>query len=175
MPTMIMNPIGGLLRKATVPDLSRYGLPAPTRGGYSQFLRSRTVPIVDWGFVDVVRSGRVRVVPAVEAFTADGVRLTDGSTVEVDAVVAGTGYHPGLEPIVGHLGVLDEVGMPLVSGGRTLPQAPRLHFIGIKVELSGLLRAIRIESGQIARALAGNGESASGLRRLPRVRRPRRA
>lgn len=175
MPTMIMNPVAGLLRKATVPDLSGHGLPAPTRDGYSQFLRSRTVPILDCGFVDVVRSGRVSIVPAVEAFTDGGVRLTDGSTVEVDAVIAGTGYRPGLEPLVGHLGVLDEVGMPLVRGGRTLPQAPRLHFIGIEVELSGLLRAIRIESGQIARALAGNDGSAAARLRLPRARRPTRA
>jgi len=155
LPTMIKNPMAGLLRKLTVPDLSAYGLPAPTKGGFSQFQRSRTVPILDCGFIDAVMSGRVRVVPAVTGFVDGAVRLADGSVVEVDSVLAATGYRTGLPPLVGHLGVLDERGIPLVSGGRTLPQAPRLHFTGILVELTGVLREIGIESGQIARSLAG--------------------
>ncbi len=175
LPPQIKNPMSDLLRKATVPDLSTHGLPAPSGNGYSQFRSTRTVPIIDCGFVDVVRSGAVRIVPAVESFTEGGVRLVDGSQVEVDAVIAGTGYRTGLEPLVGHLGVLDDAGMPLVSGGRTLPQAPRLHFTGIKVELTGLLREIGIESRQIARALAGSDGSAARRRRLLRAPRPRRA
>lgn len=156
LPPVIKNPVTALLRRLTVPDLSPYGLPAPSKGAYSQFARSGTVPILDCGFVDAVTSGRVRVVPAVSAFGDGTVRLADGTEVEVDAVLAATGYRTGLAPLVGHLGVLDDRGMPLVSGGRTLPQAPRLHFLGITVELTGLLREIRIESAQIARALAGS-------------------
>jgi putative flavoprotein involved in K+ transport len=175
LPPQIKNPMSDLLRKATVPDLSAHGLPAPSGNGYSQFRSTRTVPIIDSGFVDVVRSGAVRIVSAVESFTEGGVRLVDGSQVEVDAVIAGTGYRTGLEPLVGHLGVLDDAGMPLVSGGRTLPQAPRLHFTGIRVELTGLLREIGIESRQIARALAGSDGSAARRRRLLRAPRPRRA
>jgi putative flavoprotein involved in K+ transport len=114
------------------------------------------VPILDCGFVDAVTSGRVRVVPAVTGFGDGTVRLADGQQIAADAVLAATGYRTGLSPLVGHLGVLDDRGMPLVSGGRTLPQAPRLYFLGITVELTGLLREIRIESGQIARALAGS-------------------
>jgi putative flavoprotein involved in K+ transport len=156
LPTMIKNPMSGLLRRLTVPDLSAYGLPAPTKDGFSQFRRSRTVPILDHGFVDAVASGRVRVVPAVTGFADGAVRLADGTAVEVDAVLAATGYRTGLPPLVGHLGVLDDHGMPLVSGGRTLPQAPRLHFIAIKVELTGVLREAGIESAQITRSLAGS-------------------
>ncbi len=156
LPTALKNPMSGLLRRITVPDLSGYGLPAPTKDGFSQFQRSRTVPIIDCGFVDAVTSGRVRIVPAVTGFTDGSVRLADGGQVEVDTVLAATGYRTGLPPLVGHLGVLDERGMPLVSGGDSLPQAPRLHFIAIKVELTGLLREAGIESAQIARSLAGN-------------------
>jgi hypothetical protein len=43
-------------------------------------------------------------------------------------VVAATGYTTGLEPLVGHLGVLDGRGVPLVHGGPAA--APGLRFIG---------------------------------------------
>ena len=76
------------------------------------------MPIIDCGFIDAVTSGRVRIVPAVTGFDDGAVRLADGSQVEVDAVLAATGYRTGLPPLVGHLGVLDERGMPQVSGGR---------------------------------------------------------
>ena len=155
LPAALKNPMAGLLRRATLPDLSAYGLPAPAKDGYSQFQRTRTIPILDHGFVDAVVSGRIRVVPAVTGFVDGAVRLADGSRVEVDAVLAATGYRTGLPPLVGHLGVLDERGIPQVTGARTLPQAPRLHFIGILVELTGVLREIRIQAGQIARSLAG--------------------
>lgn len=184
LPTMVKNPIMTLLRRVTVPDLSEHGLPAPATDAYAQFLRSQTIPILDHGFVDVVRSGLVRVVPAVVGYADGGVRLADGSTVAVDAVIAATGYRTGLTPLVGHLGVLDPAGLPLVSGARTLPQAPRLHFLGITVELTGVLREIGIEARQIARVLAGSvpsprpagtGGSAARRRPRPRVRRPTRA
>ena len=41
--------------------------------------------------------------------------------------MAATGYTTGLEPLVGHLGVLDEPGVPLVHGGPAA--APGLSFI----------------------------------------------
>lgn len=154
LPTPVVNPLFGMLRKLTVPDLTEHGLPAPSGRSYSQFLRSRTVPILDTGFIDIVRSGGVRIVPAMAAFTDTGAQLADGSTVAVDVIVAATGYRPGLEPLVSHLDMLDSRGLPLVTGGRALPHAPGLHFVGITVELTGLLREIGIESRRVARAIA---------------------
>ena len=155
LPTPVVNPLFGMLRKLTVPDLTEHGLPAPSERSYSQFLRSRTVPILDTGFVDLVRSGGVRIVPAMTGFTDTGAQLADGSTVAVDVVIAATGYRPTLEPLVLHLDVLDSRGLPLVNGGRVLPHAPGLHFVGITVELTGLLREIGIESRRVARAISG--------------------
>jgi hypothetical protein len=59
---------------------------------------------------------------------ADGVRLTDGTALQPDAIVAATGYTTGLEPIVGHLGVLDEHGMPFHYRGPAV--RPGLRFLG---------------------------------------------
>jgi hypothetical protein len=94
------------------------------------------------------------VVAAVEALEDAHVRLTDGSSLDVDAVVAATGYSPGLEPVVGHLGVLDERGVPLVTGERTVPGVRGLHFVGISLQLSGQLYEIAREARRVGESLA---------------------
>ena len=132
-----------VLERTTTPDLSGYGLPRPS-APFSQFRRTGTVPIFDVGFIDAVRSGVIEVVPGVTALDGRAVVLADGSRVLPDAVVAATGYHPGLEPLVGHLTAIGEHGIPS-------PQ-PRLHFIGMRIPISGFLH----EVGMDARKLAGN-------------------
>src|SRR5207244_5361093 len=91
---------------------------------------------------------------AVEAFDADDVVLADGSRVRPDVVVAATGYHCGLEPLVRHLGVLGEQGRPTATGDRTHPSAPDLYFIGYTDTLGGHIREMRLEAGRIAEAIA---------------------
>jgi len=48
-----------------------------------------------------------------------------------------------------------------VHGARTLPHAPGLYFVGISVELAGLLREIAHEAGAVSRAISEQPESAS--------------
>jgi len=153
-PVPAMNALATALRRLTVPDLAAYGLPAPPGNGFTQFLRTRTVPILDHGFVAAVRAGRITVVPPIDHFDGADVQLTDGIRLDPDAVICATGYRPDLESLVGHVGVLDDHGVPLVHGPRTLPQAPGLYFVGITVELAGLLREIGMEARAVGRALA---------------------
>jgi cation diffusion facilitator CzcD-associated flavoprotein CzcO len=152
-PAAVMDPLAALMRRISVPDLRDVGLPA-TRDPYSQFRRTGTVPILDTGIVDALRSGRVEVVASTESVDGQRVCLADGSSLEPDAVIAAIGYTTGLAPVVGHLGVLDERGVPLVHGAAEHPTAPGLHFVGIKAELSGLLREIGIEARAVGRTLA---------------------
>jgi putative flavoprotein involved in K+ transport len=65
------------------------------------------------------------------------------------AVVAGTGFRPALEPLVGHLDVLDERGRP-----KEATPLPGLHFVGFTVTLGGLLRGIGIEARRLAESVA---------------------
>ncbi|MDQ3936854.1 MAG: NAD(P)/FAD-dependent oxidoreductase, partial [Actinomycetota bacterium] len=69
-------------------------------------------------------------------------------------VIAATGYDRALEPLVGHLGVLDGRGRPLVACGRELPHAPGLHFVGFTDVLTGNLRELRLDARRIARRVA---------------------
>jgi putative flavoprotein involved in K+ transport len=152
LPPRMLNPIGRSLRRLTIPDLGPYGLPAP-RNGFTQLLRTGTIPILDVGIVDAVRSGTVKVVAAVEALDGDDVVLAGGERIQPDAVIAAIGFRPGLEPLVGHLGVLDDRGLPLVHGSAQHPNAPGLHFVGIELTLSGLLRTAARDARAVADAV----------------------
>ena len=106
-------------------------------------------PMTADGIVELIRSGRVRVVAAVADLDAAGARLVDGSHLEVDQVIAATGYRPGLESLVGRLGVLDNAGRPVDA-------VPRqgLGFVGFRVPLTGTLWAIDRDAHTVADAIA---------------------
>jgi putative flavoprotein involved in K+ transport len=153
MPVAVVDHVAATMRRMAFPDLERYGLTAPARP-YSEFLRRRVIPIVDVGLADAVRAGRVRVVAAVTGVDGDSVILADDARHQLDDVIAATGFRPGLEPLVGHLGVLDVHGRPLVHDADQHPGAPGLHFVGYQVTLGGTFRLVGIEARRIARAVA---------------------
>jgi putative flavoprotein involved in K+ transport len=152
LPRRALNPVGRTLRRLTIPDLGPYGLPAP-HDGFTQVLRTGTIPILDIGIVDAVRSGAVEVVPAVEALDVDDVVLAGGKRIQPDSVIAAIGFRPGLEPLVGHLGVVDGCGLPLVHGSAEHPTARGLHFLAMELTLSGLLRSAARDARAVAEAV----------------------
>ncbi len=80
--------------------------------------------------------------------------LSDGSRLEPDVVVLATGYSQGLEPLIGHLGVLDGKGHPVTRAGATPRGARGLWFNGFTNPISGMLREIAIDSKKVALAMA---------------------
>jgi hypothetical protein len=82
------------------------------------------------------------------------VRLLGGASIRPDVVVAATGYRPSLEPLVRHLGVLDEHGLPCAHGEKQAPGAPGLHFLGFSNPPTGNLREMSIDARRIARRVA---------------------
>ncbi len=118
-----------LIRRLEVGDLTEYGLPAPEEGIFARLMRLGVAPaIVDKVVIKAIKERRIEIVAGVESLDGDGVGLADGSRVEPDAVIAATGYGCGLEPVVGHLGVLNEKGVPQPPTGDEA--APGLRFIG---------------------------------------------
>lgn len=153
MPLRVADRLGASVEWMIAGNLSRYGLPRPRVGPATALAERHQSPLFDDGFVDSVKAGRIEIVAAVDGFDGDDVLLADGSRVRPDVVIAATGYRRGLEPLVGHLGVLDEKGTPLVTGARQHPSAPGLFFTGYRTELSGQLRLMRFDARSIARAL----------------------
>jgi cation diffusion facilitator CzcD-associated flavoprotein CzcO len=152
LPPAVVNPLGAALGRLTVPNLAEFGLPAP-KAPFSQFARTGTVPVLDHGFVAAVRAGRIAIRPGVADLDGDDVAHSDGSRSRPDAVIAATGYTAGLQPILGHLNVLDARGLPTVGSTGGVGATSGLHTVGITVLLSGLLREIGLDARRLARAV----------------------
>jgi putative flavoprotein involved in K+ transport len=159
LPAGVADRIAAGIRRVAIPDLASLGLPAPARP-YSAFLERRVIPIVDVGLAAAVKEQRVRVVPALASFDEGVAVLADGTRVAIDAVVAATGFRTGLEPLVGHLGVLDERGRPLVRDVEEPTAVPGLHFLGYEITLGGTLRRAGIEAKQLTTVVAAARERA---------------
>ena len=119
------------VREREVGDLTEFGLPVPDEGVFARLRRLSVAPaIVDKEVIQAIRDRRIEIVGAVESLDESGVTLAGGNRIDPDAVVAATGYRPGLEPLVGHLGVLNERGAPHAPQGQEA--APGLRFVGYR-------------------------------------------
>ncbi len=157
LPTAVSDRIARFASRMDLGDLSEYGLRQPEMGVFTAVRTQGKVPaIVDGGVIEAIKEGRIEVVAAVAALDATGVDLDDGARLEPDAVICATGYRRALEPLVGHLGVLAEDGMPKVIA--PLPAARGLRFGGYVVRPGGLGymgKQARRSAKAIARELRG--------------------
>ena len=120
-----------MLRRVFIGDLSAQGLEIPPDGPFATVTKRHTTPTnIGRHCVAAIRDGRIQVVPAVNSVHEHGVKLVDGTSLEVDVVIAATGYTSGLQALVGHLDVLDHRGEPR----RFVPTGVKagLHFAGFE-------------------------------------------
>ncbi|MEU9401507.1 NAD(P)/FAD-dependent oxidoreductase [Streptomyces sp. SID4985] len=152
LPVRLVDRLARPMARVSTPDLAEHGLPRPESGLYSR-VREGAIPVQDVGLIDAVRKGKVEIVAAVEGFEDGKVSLADGTRVAPDAVIAATGYLRGLDSLVGHLGVLDSRGRPVVHGARTPKEAPGLYFTGYTNPISGMFRELALDAEKIARTV----------------------
>jgi cation diffusion facilitator CzcD-associated flavoprotein CzcO len=158
LPVRIADAIAGAARRKAVGDLTEFGLPEPEEGPFFRAKHRGRVPaMVDMDVIDAIRDGSVEVVATVESFDDGKVVLADGSRLDPQAVVLGTGYRGSLDPLVGHLGVLDAKGRPLAVG--VAPAMAGLRFIGFDLRpsfIGHMARQSRHVATQIARELSAD-------------------
>jgi hypothetical protein len=164
LPLPVADALARTSSRLLVGDLTEYGLP-PNPRPVTRAVKEDVVPILDVGLVAMVKRRKVGVVAALEGFDGADVLLADGSRIQPDAVIACAGYARGLEPLVGHLGLLGHRGRPSVHAEKTHPNAPRLHFIGYTNPISGMFREFGITARRIAKAIAR--ERAAGPAETP--------
>jgi cation diffusion facilitator CzcD-associated flavoprotein CzcO len=154
LPAPLVDRAAALVERVTTPDLTAYGLPRPDTGLLTRVERDNAIPVQDVGIIEAIGAGRVEPVAALTSFDGASAVLSDGSRLEPDVVVLATGYSQGLEPLIGHLGLLDGKGHPVERGGATARGARGLWFNGFTNPISGMLREIAIDSKKIALAMA---------------------
>lgn len=144
LPERRADEIDRILRRITIGSLAELGLTLPDEGSYSRARRTGSGPtVVDRTVLQAIKSRRIEIVAGVSSVNAGGVRLIDGNTVLPEVIIAATGFTTGLAEMVGHLGVLDDRMLPLVSGG---PAAlPGLRFSGFVANIrSQYKEALRV-------------------------------
>jgi hypothetical protein len=163
-PVRLADGLAAFGRRVSIGNLSAFGLPTPAEGAFARGIRLGRAPaIVDKEVVQAIRDGVFEVVPTIERFDAADVWLVDGQRLRPDAVICATGYRHGLEPVVGHLGVLDERGLPRAAG--VVPADEGLRFIGFQSR-PGLLGFVAKQSKRVARSIAEELQGAPAFHRV---------
>ena len=168
LPAAVADRAGFAVQRLAFGDLSSHGLPRAPHG-IATTLRLRGHGIcVDYGFVKALKRGRVGLVAAVERFDGGEVVLADGGRLCPDAVICATGYRPGLEPLVGHLGVLREDGLPKSTGEMPVG-VDGLHFVGYALPVSGQLPEMSASARRVATAVEKERRGAASIRHARRT------
>lgn len=156
LPPSVANRIGWVTARLALGDLTRYGLP---KGDFAPYTTKR-IPLIDVGFVDAVKQGRVAVKAALERLTQVGAVFVDGTSEPFDAIVAATGFTTGLASLLDVPDILNEQGEPRSASGEATAH-PGLYFVGYTHSLRGHLfeanRASRRLARNVARYLAATG------------------
>jgi len=146
LPAAIANRIGATTARLALGDVTRYGIP---KGRFNPYTTKR-VPLIDVGFVDAAKRGRVMIRPALERLTPGGALFADGTSESFDAIIAATGFTSRLEELIDLPGVLDDVGEPHGKSGEPTSE-PGLYFIGFTHSLRGHLFEAKCASLRLAR------------------------
>ena len=140
-PARFVDRLGLGLRRIGTGDLRPYGLGREAWGPFT----ARRPPVIDVGFLEHLKAGRIVVRQDVSRFTRGGVTFVDGSEAHVDVVIAATGYTTGLDGLIDVPGALDSRGYPAAER-----PWPTLYFAGYAESPRGQL----YESARAAPRLA---------------------
>ncbi len=130
-------------------DLRKFGLQPSPMDPVDQLKLTGQTPVIDLGTVAMIKAGKIKIVPDVNAFTTNGVILKNGDLLEVDAVILATGYQSGLTGLLENADkLLDQYGLPRDCMGRGDFQG--LYFVGFdNYKLGGILGTIYTDSEKV--------------------------
>ncbi len=111
-----------------------------------------SIPLIGFHLADAVNAGRVRVRPGLEEFTARGVRFTNGTDGEYDAVILATGFRAALGPL-GDLVSRDARGFAIRTDRVTSADQRRLWFVGHNYDITGGLANIAHDAPLVGNAV----------------------
>jgi len=146
LPTAIADRLGQLTSRLVLGDLTRYGLqPA----GWSPYA-ARRVPVIDVGFVNILKQGLVQIRPALTSLSVDEVVFKDGRAESFDAIIAATGFDTGLNELIETSDILNDSHEPIAPSGQPTAR-PGIFFMGYTHSLRGHLFEANLASRKLAR------------------------
>jgi cation diffusion facilitator CzcD-associated flavoprotein CzcO len=114
------------------------------------------IPLIGFHLVDCIREGLVEVrLAAPSAFTPTGVRFSDGSTGDYDAVIFATGFAPAIDAL-GDLVRRDAKGFAERTDRVVSADQARLYFVGHNYDHTGGLTNIRHDAPRVAERIAAS-------------------
>jgi cation diffusion facilitator CzcD-associated flavoprotein CzcO len=149
-PARFVDILNAPILRLALGSMEELGLRRAAKGPRQMVEEDGRVPLIDVGTLGRIRDGSIKIRPAIDRFTADGVAFDDGRTEAFGAVILATGFHADLRPLVPDVdGVFDKNGMPLAVG-RAMA-AGGLYFSGQITSPTGQLREIGLEAQRIAK------------------------
>lgn len=155
-----------LTARLSLGDLSLIGIGRAPVGAYTRVANDGVTVAVDDGFLAAVRQGHARIVPEIVKVENIRALARDGQEVQPEVIICATGFTPGLERLIGHLGVLDRFGYPTTIGAQSNPAHPGLWFLGLRGYIWGNMHEQRGQSRSLARAIARRSHDAFVMRRV---------
>ncbi len=137
LPAWVGDGWAELARRRSGLTESALGFPQPHDSVSVHYKKTGIPPVSNPEVPQALRTGRIRVVPAVTGFDGPEVLLEGGRRLAADVVLAATGYHRSLEQLVG-----------------PWQGAPRLYRLGYSDPITGNLREIRLEARRLALQVA---------------------
>jgi cation diffusion facilitator CzcD-associated flavoprotein CzcO len=134
-------------------DLKLLNIGETPKDVFTKHARDGITVSVDEGLIKAIRQKKARVVKEVKEIKDNTVFIKDGEQFTPDIILCATGYHSGLEPLIGHLGVLDSYGLPTTTGPQKNILNPGLWFIGLRGYIWGnMLEQLR-QSKKLAKVV----------------------
>ena len=159
LPARLADAMVAPLLRMTVGDITKLGFRKAADGPITQIRRSSKVPLVDVGTVRLVRERHIELLRGIRSLSDNTVTFDDGSSYHFDAIVAATGFRPGVERFL-------ESGSDSLNSERShATRAKNLYFCGFSVTPTGMFREIGIEARRIAQRI-----TATRARQPPGIR-----
>ena len=149
LPARLADTINAPLMRLLIGDITKLGLKKMEYGPFEQIKKEGTIPLLDIGTIRHIRQGHIKVHGGVDHISGNTVHFVDGSDVDVDAIIAATGYdHEGAGLIHVDLGRFEDLKQR--TNNQQYFGKDGLYFCGFYVGPTGLIREIGIDAKKIA-------------------------
>ncbi|KAL9318242.1 hypothetical protein ACSQ67_014759 [Phaseolus vulgaris] len=112
LPLWVVDKILLVLAWLVLGNIDKFGLKRPSEGPLLWKNTKGKTPVLDIGTLEKIRSGDIKVVPAIKRFSDGCVELVNGEKQDVDAVVLATGYRSNVPSWLQEGEFLSENGFP---------------------------------------------------------------